>query len=175
MGVDASKLRRRRSLGLPPTEGASGMEEAPQIEKSLTGWAAPAIERFVEVRDQPAERMLEPSQPAVSISAPVPEVASKGPDGARKRDRATEPKMEVAPEAVPVIRAAATASRGRGEEAAARRLRAPRPEEEPRVPFTTRVTLSTKERLEDACYHLRRRHQEFINEAIVAHLKKHGF
>jgi hypothetical protein len=46
---------------------------------------------------------------------------------------------------------------------------------EQRVPFTTRVTVSTKDRLENACFHLRRKHQDFINEAIQEHLKKHGF
>ena len=46
---------------------------------------------------------------------------------------------------------------------------------EQRVPFTTRVTVSTKDRLENACFHLRRKHQDFINEAIQEHLRKHGF
>jgi hypothetical protein len=55
------------------------------------------------------------------------------------------------------------------------RQRVPPVESEPRMPFTTRVTLSTKERLEDACHFLRVKHQDFINQAIVAHLEKHGF
>lgn len=58
---------------------------------------------------------------------------------------------------------------------AQRRHRVPPPVEEPRIPFTTRVAASTKERLEEACYHLRVKHQVFIDEAIRAHLKKHGF
>ncbi len=75
------------------------------------------------------------------------------------------------------IKSAPSTVRGRGgrEVAAARHQRVPPPDAEPRMPFTTRVTLSTKERLEDACYHLRRKHQDFINEAILAHLTKHGF
>lgn len=55
------------------------------------------------------------------------------------------------------------------------RRRVPPPETEPRIPFTTRVALSTKERLEDACYHLRVKHQVFIDEAIRLHLKRNGF
>jgi hypothetical protein len=47
--------------------------------------------------------------------------------------------------------------------------------DEQRVPFTTRVTVSTKDRLENACFHLRRKHQDFINEAIQEYLSKHGF
>ena len=53
--------------------------------------------------------------------------------------------------------------------------RAPAAREEPRIPFTTRVTISTKERLEEACYHLRTKHQAFIDEAIRVHLEKNGF
>jgi hypothetical protein len=75
----------------------------------------------------------------------------------------------------PVIPRAATRVRAAGEQHFERGHRIPAPHTEPRIPFTTRITASTKERLEDACYHLRRRHQDFINEAIVAHLEKHGF
>jgi hypothetical protein len=73
-------------------------------------------------------------------------------------------------------RRAPTTGQGRGEQTAARgRQRVPLPEAEARIPFTTRVSISTKERLEDACHYLRVKHQDFINQAIVAHLKKHGF
>jgi hypothetical protein len=88
----------------------------------------------------------------------------EGAPGIGEMPPAAEPASEIPPEprivdSIPVLK----------------RQRVPPSEAEPRIPFTTRVTLSTKERLEDACYHLRRRHQEFINEAIVAYLEKHGF
>jgi hypothetical protein len=66
--------------------------------------------------------------------------------------------------------------KGRGGEGPSpRRQRVPPPETEPRIPFTTRIAASTKERLEDACYHLRVKHQAFIDEAIRIHLERHGF
>ena len=80
-------------------------------------------------------------------------------------------------EADPMVRrvSATTARTGGKQQTVQRGHRVPPPDAEPRIPFTTRITRSTKERLEDACYHLRRRHQDFINEAIAAHLEKHGF
>jgi len=59
--------------------------------------------------------------------------------------------------------------------ATARMQRAPRAEIEPRVPFTTRIAVSTKERLEAACFLRRMKHQDFIDEALRIHLKKNGF
>jgi hypothetical protein len=178
MAVDASKLKRRRSLGAPPTEGAPGIEEgAPQTEKPLAARPTPGMQRFAETSErQPAgipEPAAERSQPGVP--APVAEIASAEPDRAGGRGRAIEPEPQAEP--VPVRRGAAAAARGRGGGAATpvRRQRVPAPEAEPRVPFTTRIAASTKERLEDACYHLRMKHQAFIDEAIRIHLEKQGF
>lgn len=55
------------------------------------------------------------------------------------------------------------------------RRRAPAPDVEPRVPFTSRITVTTKERLEEACYNLRMKHQQFVDEAIRIHLERNGF
>jgi hypothetical protein len=56
-----------------------------------------------------------------------------------------------------------------------RRQRVPPAPVEPLVPFTSRVRVSTKDRLEAACFHLRQRHQEFVDAALVAYLEQHGF
>lgn len=74
------------------------------------------------------------------------------------------------------LRALAAEGLGRTkEQAATRHQRVPPPAVEPRVPFTTRITWSTKERLEEACHVLRRKQQDFIDEAIQIHLNKYGF
>lgn len=158
MAVDASKLKRRRGLGAPPTEGAPGIEAgAPQAERPLTVWSTAAIQPFAEgyVRqpEGPAESRAERPQPGVPAPTPFGEEASADPDGAGERGPAV--KGEVA--------------------TPAGRQRVAPPDAEPRVPFTTRIMASTKERLENACYHLRMKHQAFIDEAIRIHLEKQGF
>ena len=117
MTVDASRLRSRRGLGSPPSEGARGIEEA--------------------VRENPGPALRPDGDKGLSTH-----LSSAAPD--------------------------ATA-------AVARRPRLPPPAAEPRIPFTTRVAASTKERLEEACYHLRVKHQAFIDEAIRLHLERHGY
>ena len=187
MAVDAGKLKRRHNLGAPPTEGTPGIEEgsalAPQAEKLLPESPIPASQRLPENRDRHTLEAAAPeSVPAGSAepAARTAQVAPTDPSGAGEANSAREPgppDPEPDAEPAPARRAALPVAGGRGEgpAASAQRQRAPRPTAEPRVPFTTRVTLSTKERLEDACYHLRRKHQDFINEAILAYLKKHGF
>lgn len=69
---------------------------------------------------------------------------------------------------------AAVASRS-DEGARSLRRRAPAPDVEPRVPFTSRITVTTKERLEEACYNLRVKHQQFVDEAIRIHLTETAF
>lgn len=167
MAVDASKLKRRRGLGVPPTDGAPGIEDT-VLELEAYHPPQPAFldRTFAASSEAQAGDAREPSPPPEPVSA-------ANPIGAR-----AEPELSEKEPAIPPRRAAAPAlaERGRGGEGTlARRQRVPPPEAEPRVPFTTRVTVSTKERLEDACYHLRRKHQDFINEAILAHLKRHGF
>ena len=140
MAVDASKLRKRRSLGVPPTEGAAGIEDA--TPPSAVPPPAP------EPQDA-SMAALEMPQPGPQAEADIEPVAARRPPP--------------------------PAARTRREAGMSPRPRVPPPEAEPRVPFTARITLSTKERLEDACYHLRRKHQDFVNEAILLHLRKHGF
>ena len=157
MAVDASKLKRRRSLGVPPTDGAPGIEEtAPDPSGSDIAPAESFTPEFLKPEHHEhfvnAARLVAPELPAAwhqeeeeaHTGRAGPEVGSEGP---------------------PMRRSGAPGHR----------QRVPPPIAEPRVPFTTRVTLSTKERLEDACYHLRQKHQDFINEAILAHLEKNGF
>ena len=50
-----------------------------------------------------------------------------------------------------------------------------RSDDEARISFTTRITVSTKDRLEEATHVLRAKHQDLINDVIVAHLEKLGF
>lgn len=141
MAVDASRLKRRRTLGAPPTEGAAGIEEESALDPTQTVLAEPdGIEGKTSAKLKPPD------------TGPEASPASLHP--------------EVEPEAL---------SREREDTAPAQRRRVPPLNAEPRVPFTTRIAVSTKERLEDACYHLRMKHQAFIDEAIKIHLEKHGF
>ena len=149
MAVDASKLRRRRGLGAPPTEGAPGIEDVIAQPPLQLPKSEPAV--F-------AAQQADADAPRAAQDLPHPGLG---------------PAAEMA--AVPVRPSLPPAARGRREEGTAPRQRVPPPQAESRVPFTARITLSTKERLEDACYHLRRKHQDFVNEAILLHLKKHGF
>jgi hypothetical protein len=156
MAVDASKLKRRRSLGLPPTDGTPGIEEtAPDLSESDIASAETSTPAFLKPEHQ--EHLVQPAR----LAAPEPPAGWQQGEGVHT----VRPEPEVGSEGPPARRSGAPGHR----------QRVPPPEAEPRVPFTTRVTLSTKERLEDACYHLRQKHQDFINEAILAHLEKHGF
>ena len=181
MAVDPGKRKRRKGAGAPPTEDAAGIEAAasPPPEPSTAPantFTPPFLRpeyraRVIAEREarEAAEAVSSRAEPTPALKAPEPAAMPREREGSL----AAEPEAEPGPARLAVTPAA----RGkRGEVVApARRQRVPPPEAEPRVAFTTRVTLNTRERLEDACYHLRRKHQDFINEAIVAHLKKHGF
>lgn len=178
MAVDASKLKRRRGLGAPPTEGAPGIEEPEVVNQGEAKWQPPPRPAFLDrALAQTGAAEANPPPPAASIPSGAGEGAVAEPEPPEAEpEREPEPKAEPEPVVAQRPAEAPAARRGMGGEAApARRQRVPLLEAEPRVPFTTRVTMSTKERLEDACYHLRKKHQDFINEAILVHLKKHGF
>jgi hypothetical protein len=189
MAVDASKLKRRRGLGAPPTEGAPGIEEsdvARQEQAEARAFPQPAFLDQALSEGAPAEANPPPPFAEPATAQPEPAVPAKRAEGEGadaepappKAEPEHEPELgaELEPAIAPRRAEAPSARRGGGGEAGpTRRQRVPPPEAEPRVPFTTRVTVSTKERLEDACYHLRKKHQDFINEAILVHLKKHGF
>jgi hypothetical protein len=159
MAVDASRLKKlgRRGLGMPPTDGSPGIEDDATSDGQLTGVTAAASD---------TEQHFSPL-PAVQLKPGRPETDDARPELVDHND-AEVPAAMLRRGLTPGRRPAADAT-------AQQRQRVPRPEIEPRVPFTTRIAASTKERLEDACYHLRTKHQDFINEAITAHLEKHGF
>lgn len=198
MAVDASRLKKlgRRSLGAPPTNGSPGIENSAVAVAEVspgrpfvpiimgaeyeTGQAnaeaACASQAEALATPEPVEAASPVAAPSVQESAASPDqtaepVLNGAGEGELLPEVEDEPEATLAPR-----RALAAAGRGRGEQTASqRRQRVPPPEAEPRIPFTTRVSSSTKERLEDACHFLRRKHQDFINDAIIAHLKKHGF
>jgi hypothetical protein len=173
MAVDASKLKKfgRRGLGLPPSDGSPGIEEGPantadplasepQNHIGTGAHAVPGTERATIL----AALAVTPEAPSARTRAAEAQLGREGRGGIVTQLEAEERRV------TPV------AGRGGGEQGTVQgRYRVPPHDAEPRVPFTTRITSSTKERLEDACYHLRRKHQDFINEAIAAHLEKHGF
>jgi hypothetical protein len=188
MAVDASKLKRRRGLGAPPTEGAPGIEEettpVPLAEEPPVRSTTPIVPRSVEIRDR--QVVAADLELAISASplpgpalAPVPPAETgQGSGSGEAQEVAVVGSPGEEPAATTVAHgdaSPATSSVEAKTAGPARRERVPPREAEPRVPFTTRVALSTKERLEEACYHLRRKHQDFINEAILAHLERHGF
>jgi hypothetical protein len=161
MAVDPSKLKnsRRRSLGSPPTDGSPGIDHDPGESST---YAAPGG-GDATASPIPAQPTPQSTAPASGNGQTQPTVGANGSDDEESASRLSEPEP--------------AKGQGRGERAASPqgRRRVPPPEAEPRIPFTTRVSASTKERLEDACHFLRVKHQDFINQAIVAHLKKHGF
>jgi len=135
MAVDASRLKRRRGLGSPPTEGAPGIEEkvalAPQTEKPRSRLAT----RDHTTADATGRVVADP-QPASSPEQTAPAEL----DGLYETVLAAEPEL---PDEEPEIKTALSTVRGRrgGEVTAARHQRVPPPDAEPRMPFTTRVTL----------------------------------
>jgi hypothetical protein len=181
----------------PPLEVPAAPAEAagePEAPFTLDGPSVPVFLR-PEYRDRAgAVTALSPEPAAPAVSPPAAETSAIPPlateaaqahaanpvasgAGGRESTAAPGPEAEEDEEAAPAPRRTASIGPERGEPEATqqRRQRAPRPQEEPRIPFTTRVSVSTKERLEEACYHLRVKHQAFIDEAIRAHLEKHGF
>jgi len=174
VAVDPSKLKKlgRRGLGLPPTDGSPGIEESAAKH-------AEALASDPQSQAGVASPEVEPTpDPAGLSSAPEPPVDWSGPGEPQvppKERSGAAPEAETEEDAK-ARRMPSTTARTAGEQKSFQRgHRVPAAHVEPRIPFTTRITGSTKERLEDACYHLRRRHQDFINEAIAAHLEKHGF
>jgi hypothetical protein len=174
VAVDPSKLKKssRRALGLPQTDGSPGIEEsAVQAAEASTSnpqtHAGSRRDATPEVATEPTEVSRDPEPPLAWSSTAEAQSPPRGRGGA-----SPVPDLEEDPT---VRRVPATAGPGGEQQSFRRRHRVPPPDAEPRIPFTTRITRPTKERLEDACYHLRRRHQDFINEAIAAHLEKHGF
>lgn len=156
MPVDANKLRRvRRNLGSPPTDGS------PEIEVSAVGTPSGNHTEPVE--------WPEPLSSSMPVLKPEPHEADT-PTAAR--DHVLQ---RTEPGAAKVHHSRVGTERVHEGAAPTSRYRIPPRESEPRVPFTTRIAASTKERLEDACYHLRTKHQAFIDEAIRQHLEKHGF
>jgi hypothetical protein len=187
MVVDPSKLKKpgRRSLGAPPTDGSPGIDDdiglahddgnepaALLSQGNASGLTAPVSSgttRKQGTNDYP------PSAP-VAHSVVANPMSGQDRQELSATDEDRRGKNEDEESASTSTRRASATGQGRGEQTAARgRQRVPLPEAEARIPFTTRVSISTKERLEDACHYLRVKHQDFINQAIVAHLKKHGF
>lgn len=153
MAVDTSRLRGsgRRSLGTPPTEGAPGMEEP-----SITGRG-----------DREEQGITTPDQ-----GRPV-----MAPNTDASQEHSGQHRRAIDPTGQNDTKDKVSSNQGEGanQAASAARRRVPPPTAEPRIPFTTRIAVSTKERLEDACYHLRIKHQVFIDEAIRLHLERHKF
>jgi hypothetical protein len=179
MSVDPSKLRKlgRRGLGAPPTDGSPGIEGSAALypndggsTQNLNPDGAPREEQAV-ARPESAESA---QMPAAPTSMPESAAARNEPAEANDTDLGRSAPETDEDDAAPARRKA-VATRGRDEQTVVVRHRVPPPREEPRLPFTSRIAASTKERLEDACYHLRIKHQHFVDEAIRAHLKKHGF
>ena len=187
MAVDLSKLRKpsRRRLGTPPTDGSPGIEDdfgfAPDDETQPAAPSPPGnLNRLTAPVNASATRTQRAN--ALSPSTPMPNSVTptlpSGPDhqvlnGTDEESGTSSTEDEGA--STQARRVPAT-SRGRGEQPTHQgRQRVPPPAAEARIPFTTRVSVSTKERLEEACHYLRVKHQDFINHAIVAHLKKYGF
>jgi hypothetical protein len=187
MVVDPSKLKKpgRRSLGAPPTDGSPGIDDdiglahadsnepaallSPGNVNGLTAPVSAGTTRKQGTNDFPPSAPVAHSVVPNSMSEQDRQELSATDEDHRGENEDEESASTTAPRA-------ATTGQGRGEQTAARgRQRVPLPEAEARIPFTTRVSISTKERLEDACHYLRVKHQDFINQAIVAHLKKHGF
>ncbi|MDJ0391037.1 hypothetical protein QMO56_23260 [Roseomonas sp. E05] len=186
MAVDQNKLKalgRRRGLGAPPTDGSPGIEEeVAQPAETPAAPEKPPLPKFL--RDRREGEVAPPPQPPAADPIPSPAPAAEAPQPAGKAGegaRAPGWRADDIPDAeddeegeAPLPRRATAPARGRaGVPAQPRRV--PRPADEPRVPFTTRIAVSTKERLEDAAYSLRMKHQDIINDAIVAYLKKLGF
>ena len=187
MTVDASKLKKpsRRGLGAPPTDGSPGIEDdfgsapddkrqpavfsPPEDASGLTAGVSAATSRVLGVDDFPPSAPTRQSFAPAAVSGQNLQVLS-GVDEGRKGPGAEDEGTSTTAHRTP------STGRGRGEQLNPQpRQRVPPPEAEARIPFTTRVSVSTKERLEEACHFLRVKHQDFINQAIVAHLKKHGF
>lgn len=188
MAVDPSKLRRpsRRRLGAPPTDGSPGIEDDSGAHDSRIHPATSSPQEHADSASATvsvgATRMQSfnphspfTAMPQTMIPTAVSGQSRQGLDGTGKESGTQDTDHDGV--STTAWRGPATGTgTGRGDQPASqRRQRIPAPETEARIPFTTRVSASTKERLEDACHYLRVKHQDFINQAIVAHLKKHGF
>ena len=173
MAVDASKLRKlggRRGLGVPPIDGSPGIEESDRPETSALA-SSTLLPNFREHQVETEAAELQHTVLSAAESLFPPHNPSPLLDGSVKAASASEPNV-TAPSGL----VSAAAERGNGGQTVfERRQRVPPLEAEPKIPFTTRVSASTKDRLENACHFLRKKHQDFINDAIIAHLKKHGF
>lgn len=165
MAIDTSKLKgvgRRRGLGTPPADGSPGIEEATGPDGN------PAPAHTPEDQRQRA---------AADASIPTSDELYAGPPPTRTKQSTTieAPKNARAAEGAPRATGSAT-GRWKDEPVLPRqRQRVPPQSAAARVPFTTRITLETKDRLEDACHHLRMKHQDFIEQALEEHLRKRGF
>ena len=162
MSVDPSNLKKlnRRRLGAPPTDGSPEIEAA----SAPVAVSQPPVENETTLNDE------DRGDPPVSVSGQQID--------AQRTVTSTMDRGERMDSSRPArIAEQGAIGRGNRETSAGskRRHRVPPSEAEPRIPFTTRVSASTKERLEEACHVLRRKHQDFINEALSVHLRKHGF
>ncbi len=187
MAVDPSKLKKpvRRSLGAPPTDGSPGIED--NIRLASDNGTPPAALSLSDEGSRPdapasAAAMSMPRSNHHPPPTPTPKWVASTPTGGHDHVRQNGADEESLSQhvddegLVSVARRAPASGRERGDQPISHgRQRVPPPEAEARIPFTTRVSVSTKERLEDACHYLRMKHQDFINQAIVAHLKKNGF
>jgi len=128
MAVDASRLKRRRGLGSPPTEGAPGIEEkaapTPLTEKPRSRLAT----RDHTTADD-TERVVADPQPASSLGQSAPVEL----DGLDEAVLAAE---EEPPDEEPEIKSAPSTVRGRGgrEVTAARHQTVPPPVSGPPKP-----------------------------------------
>src|SRR5208283_1165306 len=175
MTVDPSKLKKptRRGLGAPPTDGTPGIEDdrdpAPGDRKQPAVLSSPAdANGLTAAVSNGATRIqgFDEFPPSAALRQSVAPAPVSGQD--RPELSGEDEGSSTTAHPVPAT------GRGMGEQPTAQgRQRVPAPVAEARIPFTTRVSVSTKERLEDACHFLRVKHQDFINQAIVAHLKKH--
>lgn len=191
MTVDASKLKRigRRGLGSPPTNGSIGIDgteewisptsdgsggEATNSARPTAGNGEMDATAFRSVDEDQLQRPHLPSMHSGDDAAVRPEHPTA--TALHRVPSGSEAQLAEPEDYRSSMESVTREHSSPGEEVKSRlRHRVPLGEIEPRVPFTTRITLSSKERLEEACYHLRRKHQDFINEAIIAYLEKHGF
>jgi hypothetical protein len=185
MAVDPSKLKRpsRRSLGAPPTDGSPGIED--EFGLAPDGRNPPAPQPpAVHEKGPDAQVAASRTQTTNAFPPSEPETYSVPQTPLTDHDRQQSSTTGDYPKGESIVDngAVVTASRvpapgrGRGDQTGPQgRQRVPLPLAEAKIPFTTRVSLSTKERLEEACHYLRVKHQDFINQAIIDHLSKHGF
>src|SRR4051812_7850418 len=97
MAVDASKLRRRRSLGAPPTEGAPGIEEVEALIRveDYRPLHPPLLDDALATRAAPLPELPPPptSEPAAAARNRTGEVAVPQPEPPQEEDREASPRQ----------------------------------------------------------------------------------